>query len=257
MIRNRVPCFKRGEILDSQLLENLRNTPYEFYSLAYHDYPNGIISGLDIYADKSKLTIKPGVVKFNNFYYRISKEEIIDIPLEDGDYILKMNFFPEKLVDLEKYYEYALEFELNLEEADNKSKLELARIKRREGAEIRNIDEFYGIEKEYNIVSEINKAQSTVSGVVISSSIMKMFAKKVLEKKETEAIDDSICINILSNNFSREALNLYILKKIGVDSVKSSNEELYRYLSKIYLNLKDNRKAKTSRIMTKNRMIVE
>ena len=108
-----------------------------------------------------------------------------------------------------------------------------------------------------SIVSEINKAQSTVSGVVISSSIMKMFAKKVLEKKETEAIDDSICINILSNNFSREALNLYILKKIGVDSVKSSNEELYRYLSKIYLNLKDNRKAKTSRIMTKNRMIVE
>ena len=84
MIRNRIPCFKRGEILDSQLLENLRNTPYEFYSLAYHDYPNGIISGLDIYADKSKLTIKPGVVKFNNFYYRISKEEIIDIPLEDS-----------------------------------------------------------------------------------------------------------------------------------------------------------------------------
>lgn len=257
MIRNRIPYFKRGEILDSQLLENLRNTPYEFYSLAYHDYPNGVISGLDIYADKSKLTIKPGVVKFNNFYYRISKEEIIDIPLEDGDYILKMNFFSEKLVDLEKYYEYALEFELNLEEADNKNKLELARIKRREGAEIRNIDEFYGIEKEYNIVSEINKAQSTLSGVVISSSIMKMFAKKVLEKKETEAIDDSICINILSNNFSREALNLYILKKLGVDSIKSSNEELYRYLSKIYLNLKDNRKAKTSRIITKNRMIVE
>lgn len=257
MIRNRIPCFKRGEILDSQLLENLRNTPYEFYSLAYYNYPNGIISGLDIYADKSKLTIKPGIVKFNNFYYRIDKEIIIDIPLEDGDYILKINFFPEKLVNLEKYYEYALEFELNLEEIECKNQIELARIKRREGAEIRNIDEFYGIEKEYNIVSEINKPLSTISGVMISNDIMKMFAKKVLERKETEAIDDSVCINILSNNFSRESIDLYILKKIGIDSSNSTNRELYEYLSKIYLNLKDNRKSKANRIITKNRMIVE
>lgn len=53
MIKNRVPYFKRGEILDSQLLENIRNTPYEFFSLKYFNYPNGIISGLEVYSDKT------------------------------------------------------------------------------------------------------------------------------------------------------------------------------------------------------------
>lgn len=257
MIKNKIPCFKRGEILDSQLLENLRDTPYEFYSLTHYSYPSGIIFGFDIYAEGSKLIVKPGVIKYNNFYYKMNKEKIINIPLEDGDYILKIHFFQEKLVELGKYCEYAFEFELTLGENDDKNRLELARIKRREGAEIRNIDEFYGIEKEYNIVSEINKPQSTVSGIVISNKVMKMFAKKVLEKKEADSLDESICINILSNNFSREAINLYILKKLEIDSTESSNEELYAYLSKIYLNLKDNRKMQKNRIILKNKMIVE
>lgn len=257
MIKNRVPYFKRGEILDSQLLENIRNTPYEFFSLKYFNYPNGIISGLEVYSDKNKLIITPGVIKFNDFYYRVNDEIIREIPLEDGDYVLKINFFPRKLVDLEKYYEYALEIELDLKEADDKNKLELARIKRREGAEVRNIEEFFGIEKEYNIISEINKPQSTISGIIIGNKIMKIFAKKVLEKKETEAIDDSICINILSGNFSREVLDLYILKKLDIDSSKSTNKDLYKYLTQIYLNLKDNKKIKSNRIITKNKMIVE
>lgn len=257
MIKNRIPYFKRGEILDSQLLENIKNTPYEFFSLKYFNYPDGIISGLEVYSDKNKLVITPGVIKFNNFYYRVNDEIVREIPLEDGNYILKINFFPRKLVDLEKYYEYVFEVELDLKEVDEKNKLELARIKRREGAEVRNIEEFFGIEKEYNIVSEINKPQSTVSGIIIGSKVMKMFAKKVLEKKETEAIDDSACINILSDNFSREALNLYILKKLDIDSSKSTNKDLYKYLTQIYLNLRDNRKVKSNRIITKNKMIVE
>lgn len=257
MIKNRVPCFKRGEILDSHLLENLRDTPYEFYSLAYYNYCDGVITGLDIYAEGSKLIIKPGVIKYNNFYYRVNKDKIIEIPLEDGDYILKVCFFQEKLIELGKYCEYTCEFQLTLEEIKNKNEIELARIKRREGAELRNIDEFYGIEKEYNIISEINKPQSTTSGVLISDRILKMFAKKILEKKETNGVDESICINILSNNFSREVMNLYILKKLEIDSTESSNEELYIYLSKIYLNLKDNKKVLKNRIVTKNKMIVE
>lgn len=257
MIKNKIPYFKRGEILDSQLLENLRDVPYEFYSLLYSAYPNGVISGINVVAEKNKFIIKPGIIKFNNFYYRINKEEIINIPLEDGDYILKIKFFSKKLVDSEKYYEYALEIKLSLEEIDIENEIELARIRKREGAEIRNIDDFCEIEKEYNIVSEINKPQSTISGIMIPNSIMLVFAKKVLEKKETEAIDDSICMNILSNNSSRGAINSYILKKLDIDSSDSSNKELYKYLKIIYLNLKDNKKIKVNRIITKNKMIVE
>ena len=257
MIKNRIPYFKRGEILSKELLENLRNTPYEFFSSIYFNYPDGIISGFEVYPDKNKIIISPGIIKFSDFYYRVNEEVIKEIPVEDGDYVLKIIFFPKKLIEFEKYYEYALEIKLDLKETNDKNELELARIKRREGAEVRNIEEFFGIEKEYNIVSEINKPQSTMSGIVIGSKVMKMFAKKVLEKKETESIDDSICINILNNNFSREALDLYILKKLNIDSSKSSNRELYKYLTQIYLNLKDNRKIKSNRIVTKNKMIVE
>lgn len=253
---NEVPCFRRGDILDSKILESLRDTPYEFYKLTYSNYSNGIISGVEVYADKNILTIKPGIIKFNDFYYRIKEEVSLDIPLDDGDYILKIEFFPKQISNLKKYYEYSFRFELDLNEVDE-NKIELARIKRREGAEIRNIEEFFGVEKEYNLVSEINKPQSTESGTLISATILKMFAKKMLERKETEGIDDSVCINILSNNFSRELIDIYILKKLNVDSSKSSNTEIYGYLSKIYTNLKDNKRVRENRVIRKTKMIVE
>lgn len=256
MIKNKIPCFKRGEILDSELLKNLRDAPYEFFSLKYSKNPDGVIFGLEVLADIHTVIISCGIVRYKNFYYRINENVVKKVPMEDGDYIIKMKFYEINIESRSKYHEYSVEIKVETEEI-TENEIELARIKRREGAEIRNIEEFYGIEKEYNIISEIQKPQSTTSGIILSNNIMKTFAKKILEKKETEAIDDCICVNILSGNISREAINLYILKKLDIDSSESKNSELYGYLSKIYLNLKDSKKSKNIRTFVKNKMIVE
>lgn len=257
MIQNKVPQFKRGQILDSELLKNLRDTPYEFFMLTYLNYSSGVIMGLETYINDNKIVVTPGIVKFDNFYYRIPNEIIKEIPLYDGDYILKIKFFSKKLVDLEKYYDYSLEITLDIAKVNCESEIELARIKRREGAIVRNLDDFLRIDKEFNIISEINKPQSSISGRTLSNKILKIFARNILEKKETEPIDDCVCLNILSGSFNRETLNMYILKKLGINSSDFTNYELYNSLTNIYLSLKDNATRKKDKKIIKNKMIVE
>lgn len=175
----------------------------------------------------------------------------------DGDYILKIRFFPKKIVDLEKYYDYSLEIVLDITKVDYENEIELARIKRREGAVVRNFNDFLRIDKEFNIISEINKPQSSISGITLSNKILKIFARNVIEKKETEPIDDCACLNILNHTFNRETLNIYIFKKLGVNSSNFANSELYNALTNIYLSLKDNTRIKNNKKMKKNKMIVE
>ena len=257
IIKNKMPFFKRGEILDSQILENLRDTPYEFYSLAYNNFFNGVITGLSICVEKNFIIIKPGIIKYNNYYYRINKTIKIEVPLEDGDYILKIKFNSEKLVDLEKYSEHSLEVLLDLNEANKDGEMELGRIKRREGAEIKNLEGFLGIEKEYNLISEINKPQSIENGIVPSINILKLFARKMIENKETEPMDENFCMNILCGKITREALDIYLMKKLNVDSMNSSNEEIYLFLTKIYVGLRNSIKSRNKRIISKDKIIVE
>lgn len=257
MIQNKVPQFKRGQILDSELLKSLRDTPYEFFLLTYLAYSRGVITGIESYIEDNKIIITPGIVKFNDFYYRIQKKIIKEIPLYDGDYILKIRFFPKKIVDLEKYYDYSLEIVLDITKVDYENEIELARIKRREGAVVRNFNDFLRIDKEFNIISEINKPQSSISGITLSNKILKIFARNVIEKKETEPIDDCACLNILNHTFNRETLNIYIFKKLGVNSSNFANSELYNALTNIYLSLKDNTRIKNNKKMKKNKMIVE
>lgn len=257
MIQNKVPQFKRGQILDSELLKNLRDTPYDFFLLTYSAYSTGIITGIECYINNNKIIITPGIVKFNDFYYRIPKEITKEIPSYDGDYILKIKFFPKKLVDLEKYYDYSLEIILDTIKVNHENEIELARIKRREGAIIRNFDNFLRIDQEFNIISEITKPQSSISGITLSNKILKAFARNILEKKQTEPIDECVCLNIINYTFNRKALDMYIFKKLGVNSSNFTNYELYKALTNIYLNLKDDTVIENNKKVLKNKMIVE
>lgn len=257
VFKNKIPLFKRGHILDKEILDNLRIAPYEFYSLAYNNHVQGIITGIELYAEDNFIVINPGIIKFYDFYYRIGEKLKLEIPMEDGDYIIKIKFYKSQVVELEKYLEYKSEIYLDENEKLEENEIELGKIKRREGAEIRNTDSFIKLDKEYNIISEIAKPQSSENGVLLSKQLLQLFIKKINEDKEMDMIDDIFSLSVLSSQITREALNFYIYKKLDVDSSKATNEELYKYLEKIYLIMKESRKVKKSRIVTKNKMIVE
>lgn len=73
-IDNRIPIFRRGNILDKEVLDNMKETPYEYYSLSYNEYSNGVICGIETYAEDEILYITSGIIKYNNFYYKIKEK---------------------------------------------------------------------------------------------------------------------------------------------------------------------------------------
>lgn len=58
------PSFDNGSILKKNMLEALRDFPYEFMNLEYADYGDGIISGFQVEAiNENQFEIMPGICK--------------------------------------------------------------------------------------------------------------------------------------------------------------------------------------------------
>lgn len=256
-IENKIPIFRRGNILDKEVLDNMIETPYEYYSLSYSKYSDGIICGIETYVENETLYITPGVIKYNDFYYKIKEKLKIEIPIEDGDYILKIKFLPPAEVEKGKYEKYAMEIEFAGNYKCQSNEMELARIKRREGAEIRNPSIFTGIDKEYNIVNEIYKPASTASGSSFPSKLLKMYVERIFDEKEMESLDEVFCSMALNDYVSRDLLNSYIKRKIREDCSQADNQKIYEHLRKIYSNMKNSRFTKNNNIKQKNLMMVE
>ena len=256
-IENRVPVFRRGNILDKIVLDTMRDIPYEYYTLTYSDYSDGVICGIKTYVQEEKIYITEGIIKFNGYYHKIKETVNIEIPLADGDYLLKVKFLPAEMVEREKYQQYIMEIFFSLDEKMLDNEIELLRIMRREGAEIRNPLDFMGLDREYNIVNEVNKPQSTPSGKAFSDTLVKMYARKIFEEKEMEHIDEIFCSMGLNMVLSRELIDMYIGKRLREDSSESSAQEIYEYLKKIYSSMRNSRYVKTSSVTKKNIMMVE
>lgn len=257
VIENKKPLFKRGSILDKEILENMIKTPYEYYSLEYYEYSDGVICGVTTFVENNLLIVTPGIIKYNNYHYKIGESIILEIPKEDGEYILKIKFIPPTETDRGKYLRHAMQFFFTVNSEQENMELELVRIKRREGAEVKNPEIFEEIDKEYNLINEINRKQSTASGVSFPEKLLKMFAKKVLETKDSEIVDEIFCYSVLNSRISRDALNIYFFKKFKIDTKEYSNQEIYILLKKILFSLKDSKYVKNSNIVRKNRMMVE
>ncbi|AVQ29090.1 MULTISPECIES: hypothetical protein [Fusobacterium] len=256
-IENRIPIFRRGNILDKEVLDNMKETPYEYYSLSYNEYSNGVICGIETYAEDEFLYITAGIIKYNNFYYKIKEKLKIEIPIEDGDYILKVKFLPPVEVEKGKYEKYSIEIFFSIDGKCQNNEMELVRIKRREGAEIRNPSAFVGIDKEYNIVNEIHKFKSTASGVSFPSKLLKIYAGRIFDEKEMESLDEVFCSTALNGSVSRELLNAYIKRRIREECHQADNQKIYEYLKQIYNSMKGNRFVRGSNVKKKNLMMVE
>ncbi|MDR3222530.1 MAG: hypothetical protein LBT66_02160 [Methanobrevibacter sp.] len=260
LIDNKIPILKRGNILDSNILNNIQDSPYDYLKLLYLDYSNGIISGIKLYAKEYKLIIGEGIVKWNNFYYKITNKIEIDIPFEDGDYIFKIKFHPSKSIEIEKYTLYQMEIFHTFDIKEKEDEMEIVRIKRREGAIIRNITIFTGINEEYNIINEITKAQSTSTGKSFPDNLLKLYAMEIFEKKEFDQIDEYFCHSIINSQITRESLRQYIKHKLQSDINEKGNSDninIYKLLEKIFKKMKNSRLKEKMKKIENNLLIVE
>ncbi len=70
--------FTKGSILTSVMLDELRDFPREMLNLWYKDYPDGILSGMDVYREGNPdgggdVMLSGGVIKYRNRIYRMNE----------------------------------------------------------------------------------------------------------------------------------------------------------------------------------------
>lgn len=257
-IDNKIPILRRGNIIDSNILNNMQDTPYEYLKLHYNNYCNGVLCGIDVYGRDYSLVVGKGIIKWNNFYYRVTEEVSTGIPYEDGDYIFKIRFLSPKSIETEKYTLYQMEIFHTFDDKKIDNEMELMRIKRREGAIIRNVEKFSGINEEYNLINEITKLQSTSTGESFPKSLLESFAQEILEKKEYDIFDGIYCHSIINGSITRESLRQYIRYKLRKDiDLEIGNEYIYEQLVKILKSMRDSYYREEERIKENNILIVE
>jgi len=258
VIDNKVPILKRGNIIDSSILNKIQDSPYEYLQLHYPNHCNGVLCGVNIFARDYQLIIGKGIIKWDNFYYKITEEISVDIPYEDGDYIFKIRFLPSKSIETEKYTLYQMEVIHTFDEGRVENEMEIMRIKRREGAIIRNVEKFAGINEEYNLINEITKPQSTSTGKSFPDTLLKLFAQEILEKKEYDIFDGIFCHSILNTSITRESLRQYIRYQLRKDiDIEKGNNYIYEQLVKIIKSMRNAYYREEERIKENNILIVE
>ncbi|MGL6064731.1 MAG: hypothetical protein ACRC0S_06575 [Fusobacteriaceae bacterium] len=254
IIKNIKPLFKRGSILDKEILEYLRDDAKEYFEMNYRTHSNGVIKGLEIRVCNNKLMVGPGIFKWYENIYKLKESIGMEVSEKDGDYILKLEILPNKENGKNKisFYQILLDEELPKEET-----MEICRIKRREGANVRNYNKFIGHVKEYNQVNLVNQINSTATGERISIELLRLFAEEILEKKEIDGVDQIICFKILEGTLERKSLDAYIKIKLGVESNKYKNIDVYYALEEILKKAKNKFMNKISRDNNIKKMILE
>ena len=250
-MENRIPIFKRGMILDREMLDSLKDLSLDYQSLKFQEHSDGIISGLQLRIEGDEVYISQGLIKINGSLYKVLGESSVIIPEEDGEYVC--GFSNEVLLKEDKFIKKKLEIVL-LKDKKEDLEFSLFKINRRKGAEIRLPEKFTGQLKEYNLLNIVNLASSTASGKMLPKGLMHYFAEELLLKTGLGLEDKLIAYFILNNSIERKTVEKYICEKQGVDCNKADLESLYRILSNILEGIKE---SKSTNNTTKRKMMVE
>lgn len=233
MEKNRIPIFEKGKILDKDMLDELKNLNLDYINTLYFSKSDGVIYGIDPEIKENKIIINPGLIKYNGELFKILKVKEIDIPLQDGEYKCFLHKI-DKIFN-EKFLEIRFEFKLSKEIEANS--FEIFRISRREGAELKKPTQIVGVEKEYNTLNLINLQISTLTGSNLTSKLLKLYAKNMLENKKLDTYERIICMYILNSNHERE----FIVKYLNLN-FEANNLDIYRALEERYLSLENSNK---------------
>ena len=128
MFINKYPVFKKGNVLEKEDLDLLRDNPLEVLSLMYSDKSNGIIKGFDLIPNYSERIVKitKGMAKCNGELFWMKEDYIFDMPKQEERYILKLKLVSD--IEERKYYVREGRFVLELGENVNEDEIEITRL---------------------------------------------------------------------------------------------------------------------------------
>lgn len=254
---NKSPIFNKGEIIDKEMLDLLRDNPMNLINTIYSDLSDGVICGMNIVVEEEFIVIKKGIFKFNAEIYFFGEDKKIVIPQDEGKFELKIIFEEEKI----KNKKIEKKFDVHLDKEGEKREREffLGEFLKQSGTYLRYPkDNFIDFGTNYNMINIIKQKKAcSHSRGTLSQNIIKAFGKEMLKKDNLLGIDESFAMLCINNFVKRESITAYISYKKKVEAEEYKNNEIYEGLRDILESLKAFGGDRNRKLKRVKRMLID
>jgi len=233
--------FERGRIMKKELLLAMRDYSFGMARLQFDDWTDGIISGCNISISDTRLTVEPGILKFDKFIYVMTEPQHIYYEPTEQTTVVKIRFsiFSATSTD---YLRYCGKIVLDDSTELTDKELEVCRFKLKQGSRLRN--DYTGFEDIQTEFDTVNLAHATWAGSErpgIAQPILKRFANEALKCWLVEPWDISFCSQCMtSETVHRSVMEAYAAAHGERITGEESNVEFYNMLVNILNKLKRN-----------------
>jgi hypothetical protein len=233
LFENQLPNFGKGRILKTEMLENLRDFPREFWRIALQNYSDGIITGADLIVGENAITVKPGIIKYGERIYLL--QNLYETPYyhTNRDMTIKVIFLDTVMSSDFTFYKT----KILIDELANQGpgELELGRFKLREGAILRSdYTDFFDFTTEYNTINIVHAEYAGVRQSTLHPKVTQYFGQLLLKSASENPYDASFAMQCLNQDrVERDLITLYLVRRLGIPIKEYSNRELYKYLTSI------------------------
>lgn len=242
MISYRYPIFEKGRVLKVDMLNSLRDFPFDLAQTRYCQYSDGILCGFDVSSESDMVFISKGIVKYKGRLYILKEDMELRCEVLGKDLILKIKFHDYDEVEKD-FYSYPTEviFDTSLQLDEND--IEICRFDLRFGARLRSdyID-LYDMTTKYDTVNIIHAPFSGYLNPTLSPKITRFFAQEILKFDIKDPFDINFCMTCLNSDSPIDSFLIvkYLNYKLGYDLDKVGNLQLYNGLCKVFEFIKDN-----------------
>lgn len=206
-----MPQFEKKCLLRAEMLEQLRDFPRDYLEIMYSGYSDGILCGCVPGWNQGKLTVEPGILRYNGKLYFLKKPFQTVCEAQDKIRYLKVQFKVPvrengKVVGKTKIY-------LDDTKPDPVNEIELCQFRLQEGARLRETYEnFADCITEFDTIQLIDVPWASSGKPTLHPKILRQYAVEILKKKDGNVIDIGFALDILSNRgiMPEEAVRFYI-----------------------------------------------
>jgi len=250
--------FERGRIMKKELILAMREYSFGFARLQFDELTDGIICGCDISVSATRLTMNPGIIKFNRFIYMVTEPQHIHYEPTEQIAAIKVRFSTTSAFSTD-IVRYSVRLLSDHDTTLRDNELEICRFKLKQGSRLRN--DYTGFEDIQTEFDTVNLAHATWAGPErpgIALPILRQFAKEAIRCWLTEPWDVSFCSQCMAGDMvHRGVIEAYIAAHGITISGEEQNVNIYYMLTDILNKLKRNAKQLKQSERKKPRIVVD
>lgn len=205
------PRFSSGKLLRAEHMEALAWQSFEFPSLFFQGWGNGILAGCKLLTTEDTVTMGPGIVSFEGKLFGVQEPVSVEYCPTDEIRYLKLYIGSNEGNDTCDIRRFSLT--LSDHERLGSGELELCRFRLQPGAYLRcTYTDFRDRETLYDTLNTIHESWSAPGGTSLSPAITAAYAEEALAIGGIPDLDTAVCLQWLDQKFavSRQVIQRYL-----------------------------------------------